>query len=115
MKGKILKQHVKDFRTIVARLLLVALPGAIQMLRDVDVESASVILLNMAQARVYTKEIVRRMQPGAKLVVIEYNEPLTMMNFAEKYSDNSNVHVVHGSAENVRAMVRALGIRGQQT
>lgn len=111
MKGKILKQYVKDFRTIGA----VAASSRYlvhKMLRDVDVESASVILEYGPGTGVYTKEIVRRMQPGAKLVVIEYNEPLHD-ELAEKYSDNSNVHVVHGSAENVRAMVRALGIRGR--
>lgn len=111
MKGKILRQYMKDFRTIGA----VAASSRYlvrKMLRDVDVESAGVIIEYGPGTGVYTKEIVRRMQPDTKLVIIEYNESL-YNELAAKYSDNSEVYVVYGSAENVRAMVRKLGIRGR--
>lgn len=97
-----LTEYVKSIRTVGAvapssRFL------ARKMVASVDFERAKVIIEYGPGTGIFTAEIVKRMQPGAKLLVIETNAAFCEILQA-KYGSTKGVEVINASAEHVDAL-----------
>lgn len=79
-----------------------------QLLRRVDWERARVIVEYGPGVGSFTTEILRRMHPDAKLVVLETNRDFVRL--LRKSYDDPRLHVVHGSAAEVEAELARLGL-----
>jgi phospholipid N-methyltransferase len=78
-----------------------------RLLRRVDWKRARVIVEYGPGVGTFTGEVLQRMHPEAKLVVIETNEEF--VSFLRESLPDSRLHVVHGSAEDVGAILSSLG------
>ena len=80
-----------------------------KMVETIDFERAGTIVEYGPGTGVFTKEILARMRPGTKVLLIESND-----DFYEKlrteYEDRSDVHVAHDSAEHVAELLAERGL-----
>ena len=79
-----------------------------QVLAPIDWERARVIVEYGPGVGTFTGEILRRMRPDARLVVIETNEDF--VRFLEKSFPDSRLHVAHESAAEVQSVLDRLGL-----
>ena len=103
-----LREYIKDIRRVGAvapssRYL------ARKMVRDIDFAKAKVIVEYGPGTGVFTGEIMRRMQQGTKLLIMETNEAFYKKLCAE-YRGNKDVIVVNESAEYVVMVLKKHGI-----
>ena len=77
------------------------------LLREVDWRRARVIVEYGPGVGTFTAEILRRMRPDATLVVFETNDEF--VQFLKTNFDDPRLHVEHGSAEEVGAVLERLG------
>jgi phospholipid N-methyltransferase len=78
-----------------------------EILRQIDWSRAEVVVEYGPGVGNIRAEILRRMGPNAKLVVIEMNADFARF-LKERYRD-PRLHVVHGSAADVEQIVRSVG------
>jgi phospholipid N-methyltransferase len=78
-----------------------------RLLRRIDWKRARVIVEYGPGVGTFTGEVLQRMHPEAKLVVIETNEDF--VGFLRESLPDPRLHVVHGSAEDVGAILARLG------
>ncbi|GAA0875458.1 rRNA adenine N-6-methyltransferase family protein [Wandonia haliotis] len=78
-----------------------------KMLETVDFGSARCIVELGPGTGVFTKEILKRMQPDAKLLVVELND--TFVDNLKQLIDDPRVVIIHGSAENIGEYIREQG------
>lgn len=78
-----------------------------KMLKGVDFESIKVLVEYGPGDGVITRELLKRLNPDAKLIAIELNEP-----FVRELGkiDDQRLTVVHGSAEDVRSILSEQGV-----
>lgn len=79
-----------------------------RLLRLVDWKAAKVIVEYGPGVGVITKEIVQRMAPDARLIVVETNEEF--VGVLRKTMPDSRLDVVHGSAADIRGILHERGI-----
>lgn len=79
-----------------------------KMLKGVDFENIQVLVEYGPGDGVITRELLKRLNPDAKLIAIELNEP-----FARELGkiDDQRLIVVHGSAEDVRSILTSRNIK----
>jgi len=78
------------------------------LLSQVDFERARVIVEYGPGVGTFTQEILRRMRPDAFLVAIELNEEFA--GFLRDEISDPRLHAVHGSACDVRRVLKQLGL-----
>jgi phospholipid N-methyltransferase len=81
-----------------------------RLLGEINWETASTIVEYGPGVGTITSQVLRRMRPDAKLIVIEMNEDF--VQYLRATFDDERLHVVHGSAEHVRSVLAKLGIDG---
>lgn len=81
-----------------------------EILQQIDWRRARVIVEYGPGVGTISAELLRRMAPDAKLVVIEMNADFVGF-LREKYRD-PRLHVVHGSAADVQRILRSIGEEG---
>jgi phospholipid N-methyltransferase len=79
-----------------------------QVLEPIDWERARVIVEYGPGVGTFTGEILRRMHPDARLVVIETNRDF--VRFLRRAFPDTRLHVVHDSAACVRKVLERLGL-----
>jgi phospholipid N-methyltransferase len=102
MNLKFLLEYIKDIRRVGAvapssRYL------ARKMVESVDFDTAKVIIEYGPGTGVFTAEIIKRMGPQTKLLVIETN-PAFYKQLQAKYKTTENVEIINTSAENVGSL-----------
>ena len=80
------------------------------LLSQIDFDSAQVIVEYGPGVGTISKELLPRLHPKARLVLIEMNEDF--VEFLRNEITDPRVTVVHGSAADVRRVLRSLGIGG---
>lgn len=98
---RFLREYARNMRTIGAvapssRYL------ARKMVRDIDFDSARLLVEYGPGSGVFTQELADRLHPGAHLLVIEANETFHA-DLVQRFGHRSDITLVHGSAEDVRA------------
>jgi phospholipid N-methyltransferase len=78
-----------------------------EIVRGIDWEDARVIVEYGPGVGNITAELLERLRPDGKLIVIETNREF--VNFLNKWFQDPRFHVVHGSAEDVREILTDLG------
>src|SRR5688572_1139857 len=78
-----------------------------ELLRKVDWGRARVVVEYGPGVGTITTAILRRLRPDGVLLVIEMNEEF--VRFLREHVRDPRLHVVHGSAEEVRERLRELG------
>ena len=78
-----------------------------ELLRKVDWKGARVVVEYGPGVGTITTAILRRLRPDGVLLVIEMNEEF--VRFLREHVRDPRLHVVHGSAEEVRERLRELG------
>jgi phospholipid N-methyltransferase len=78
------------------------------LISEIDFASAKTIVEYGPGVGTISKEILERLAPDARLVLIEMNRDF--VEFLRTELNDPRVHVVHGSAENVRAILKGSGI-----
>jgi phospholipid N-methyltransferase len=78
-----------------------------RVLREIDWTRAKVIVEFGPGVGVFTTEILRRMQPDATLIVFETNGEF--VEFLRRSIKDRRLHIIHGSAEEVRVKLGQLG------
>ena len=71
-----------------------------KMMQPIDFTSASVIVEYGPGTGSFTKELIKRRKPDTALILIEQNERFCE-ELKKKYSDQPNLHLINGYAENV--------------
>lgn len=99
MNLRFLIQYLRDIRGVGAvapssRFL------ARKMVASVDFERAKVIIEYGPGTGVFTAEIVKRMQPGTRLLAVETN-PSFYKKLHAKYKDTPGIDIINASAEHV--------------
>ncbi len=99
MNFRFLAEYIKDIRSVGAvapssRFL------ARKMVESIDFERAKVIIEYGPGTGVFTAEIVKRMKPGTRLLVIETNQTFYQKLY-QKYKSTSGVNIINASAEHV--------------
>ncbi len=102
-------QYIKNVRTVGAiapssRFL------ARKMLRNVDFDHAKSIVEYGPGTGVFTAELIARMRPDAKLIVIEQNDAFYNL-LHDRYGHLKNVMLVHDSATNVETVLAVYGMK----
>lgn len=100
-----IKNLIKDPR--VASVSPTSAHAIDKMLKDIDFAHIDTMVEYGPGDGVITREILRRLKPGAKLFAIEANKP-----FANHLSstDDNRLTVIHGSAEDVNDMLATYGV-----
>jgi phospholipid N-methyltransferase len=80
------------------------------LLSQIDFESARVIVEYGPGVGTISKELVPRLRPDARLVLIEMNEEF--VQFLQSELVDPRVTVVHGSAAEIREILTLLGVGG---
>ena len=80
------------------------------LLSQIDFDSARVIVEYGPGVGTISKELVPRLHPEARLVLIEMNTEF--VHFLRSEITDPRVTVVHGSAADVRKILKSLGIAG---
>jgi phospholipid N-methyltransferase len=83
-----------------------------RLLRQIDWQRARVIVEYGPGVGTITREMLRRMRPDAVLVAIEMNEDFVA--FLRRTIPDPRLRVVHGSAADVQAILRAQGLEHAQ-
>lgn len=111
MKTTVLRQYLKDIRGVGA-----VAPSskylAKKMLADIDFTKAKLILEYGPGTGVLTKEIVKRKRSDAIVISIEFNAKFHGDLVAKIVKDDT-INIVHGSAEEVRAIMKQHGVQGE--
>ena len=99
MNSKFLSEYIKSIRSVGAvapssRFL------ARKMVESIDFKQAKVIIEYGPGTGVFTDELVKYMNPRAKLLIIETNDAFCKILMA-KYKNAKNVEVINASAEHV--------------
>jgi phospholipid N-methyltransferase len=81
-----------------------------RLLGEVDWEAASVIVEYGPGVGTITAQVLRRMRPDAKLIVIEMNEDF--VHYLRSTFKDQRLHVVHGSAEDVCSILEEHNVDG---
>ncbi|HUF18447.1 MAG TPA: rRNA adenine N-6-methyltransferase family protein [Thermoanaerobaculia bacterium] len=79
-----------------------------ELLAQVNWSGARVVVEYGPGVGSFTTEILRRMHPDAKLIVIEMNEDF--VSLLRSSYDDPRLHVVHGSADDVQSVLAGLGL-----
>jgi phospholipid N-methyltransferase len=79
------------------------------LLSQIDFDAARVIVEYGPGVGTISKELVPRLHPGARLILIEMNQEF--VHFLESEISDRRVTVVHGSAVDVRTILGSLGFR----
>ena len=79
-----------------------------RLLRRVDWSVADVIVEYGPGVGVFTTEILRRMRPNATLIVFETNGEF--VEFLRRTIEDTRLHVIHGSAAEIGAVLAQLGL-----
>ena len=77
------------------------------VLKQIDWDKARVLVEYGPGVGTFTTEVLRRMHPDATLVVIETNEEF--VRFLRESIRDPRLHIVHGSADQVGAVLERLG------
>ena len=80
------------------------------LLSQIDFDSARIIVEYGPGVGTISKELVLRLHPETRLILIEMNEDF--VEFLRAEISDPRVTVVHGSAAHVRRILKALGIAG---
>ena len=80
------------------------------LMRQIRWDKARVIVEYGPGVGTITQELLRRMRSDAQLVVIEMNEDF--VEFLRRQFPDPRLHVIHGSAAEVDAVLARLGIKG---
>lgn len=80
-----------------------------KMVEAIDFEKAKYIVELGPGTGVFTKEIMRRKKSETKCILIEINE-VFCKQLQEQFKDDTNVFVIHGSAENIQKYMEELHI-----
>jgi phospholipid N-methyltransferase len=78
-----------------------------RLLKEIDWSRAKVIVEYGPGVGVFTAEILRRMGPDAALIAFELNDDL--VDFLRRSIGDPRLHIVHGSAADVRTVLEGLG------
>src|SRR5689334_8644662 len=78
-----------------------------RLLRQVSWPRAQVILEYGPGVGTFTREILRRMRPDARLIAFETNRDF--VRFLRRRIDDRRLHVVHGSAADAAIVLRDCG------
>jgi phospholipid N-methyltransferase len=81
-----------------------------RLLGEIDWKTASVIVEYGPGVGTITAQILKRMRPNTQLIVIEMNEDF--VGYLRATFKDPRLHVVHGSAEDVCAILEARGVDG---
>lgn len=81
-----------------------------KMMKPIDFDSAEVIVEYGPGTGSFTKELVAGKRPETVLILIEQNDSFCRL-LQEKYKNEPNVHLVHGSAADVNVYLRAYGFK----
>jgi phospholipid N-methyltransferase len=81
-----------------------------RLLGEIDWESASTIVEYGPGVGTITAQVLRRMRPDSNLIVIEMNEDF--VNYLRTTFHDPRLHVVHGSAADVCAILKRFGMDG---
>lgn len=105
-RSRFLLEYVRNVREVGA-----VAPSSVflarKMCETIDFEHAKTIVEYGPGTGVFTDELLRRAQPETTLVLIESNSAF-YDKLAHKYKANTQVKVVHDSAENVETILRQL-------
>jgi phospholipid N-methyltransferase len=78
------------------------------LISQIDFSQAKVIVEYGPGVGTISQELLERMSPDARLVLIEMNRDFVI--FLKQELADPRVHVVQGSAENVRSVLKSLGL-----
>jgi phospholipid N-methyltransferase len=78
------------------------------LISQIDFASAKTIVEYGPGVGTISKEVLERLAPDARLILIEMNQDFVA--FLGKELDDPRVDVVHGSAENIRSILKRLGV-----
>ncbi len=81
-----------------------------RLLGEIDWKTASVLVEYGPGVGTITAQILKRMRPNAQLIVMEMNEDFVA--YLRATFKDPRLHVVHGSAEDVCAILEARGVDG---
>ena len=104
-KENFLKEFFKERKTV----------GAIRpsskslgnkMLKNVDFKSSDTIVEFGPGTGVFTRRIIKKMNPNAKLYVFEFHEPF-FKKLHKEFKENPNVQIIYDSAENLMKYLEA--------
>lgn len=108
MRRLFLAQYIRSFRTVGA-----VTPSSRFLARKIvaaaDVSTAQVIVEYGPGTGVFTREIIARKQPSARLVVVESNQAF-YEKLMQLYSITESVTIVHDSAERIEEILHEYGI-----
>ena len=106
---KFILQYVTKPRTVGA-ILPSSKYLAKKMVDQVDFDKASYVVEYGPGTGVFTDEIISKLKPGARLLLLERN-PEFAKQLAKKYENAQHVTVVNDTAEQVGKYLRAHGIQ----
>ncbi|WP_210608284.1 class I SAM-dependent methyltransferase [Priestia flexa] len=104
-----ISQYAKKPRTVGA-ILPSSRYLATKMVGEINFETANVIVEYGPGTGVFTKELLKRRKQGTVLLLIEINEDFYQY-LLEEYSEEKNVHIIHGSAEHIKQYLEGYGIK----
>ncbi|MEE6132602.1 MULTISPECIES: rRNA adenine N-6-methyltransferase family protein [Bacillaceae] len=104
-----ISQYAKKPRTVGA-ILPSSRYLAAKMVGEINFETANVIVEYGPGTGVFTKELLKRRKQGTVLLLIEINEEFYQY-LLEEYSEEKNVHIIHGSAEHIKQYLEGYGIK----
>jgi len=81
---------------------------SLKMMEPIDFSSANVIVEYGPGPGSFTKELVERRQEGTTLILIDQNKNFCEQ-LEEKFGEEKNVYVIHGSAEDVNRYLNEYG------
>ena len=81
---------------------------SLKMMQPIDFSVARVIVEYGPGTGSFTRELIARMKPETELIMIEQNAHF-FEQLKNEFGDIKNVHIVHGSAENVCTYLKQYG------
>lgn len=103
MRASFFAEYLKNIRSVGA--IAPSSPFlARKMLESVNFDTANVIVEYGAGTGAFTAQLVKRMKPGTRLVVIENNQKF-YETLHRKYGDIEGVEAINGSAEHIERVV----------
>ena len=82
-----------------------------KMISPIDFRNAKVIIEFGPGTGAFTKKLIANRNPDTVLLLIEQN-PQFCAQLREKFSDEKNVHIIHGFAQDVNRYLRHYGFTG---
>lgn len=80
-----------------------------KMMGKIDFHKAEYIVEYGPGTGVFTKKLLEKRQPGTMILLIEQNEEFYAL-LQEKYKEEQNLFIVHGSAEHIESHMKEHGI-----